>query len=784
MKHFYFLIFSFVLIAGSASAQTHHFKFRVKDKSEISTITRIISIDNVRGDSVWAYANDKEFDEFSKLNYKITDLPLQGNQSKVVNMATTVAQMATWDRYPTYDVYIQMMNKFATDYPNLCQVVNIGTSVNGRQLIALKISDNVATHEAEPEYFYTSSMHGDETTGIVLLLRLASWLLTNYATNTDAAYIVDNFELYINPIANPDGTYAGGNSTVSGATRSNSNSVDLNRNFPDPKGDLHPDGETYQVETTAMMNFGEAHHFVMSANFHGGTELMNYPWDCWTTAENAIYDTDWYKKVCTDYVSTSRLVNANYMTYEYTSGVTQGADWYYAFGSRQDYMVYYQNCREITIELSITKLLSTDQLNAYWNYNFQSLLNFVKPAALGFNGTVKDANGNPINAKIEIVGFDKDNTWVFTDPANGDYYRPIKPGTYNVTYSAWGYISQTHTITVNDYNTSVVKNVVLAQAPQITLTGTVTVQGTGNPISGVSISVLNTPISSVTTDATGNYTINNVPENTYDVKATKSGFTTQTKNLNLNSSNTVANFSMVISTAESFETNVPVSYTNSGNLPWTRVNVGTNAYDGSYCMKSGAIGNSQSSTLQIVNYPVSAAGTISFYRNVSSEAGYDFLKFYIGTTEKGSWSGTSNTWTQFSYPVSAGTQTFKWTYSKDTGATSGSDCAWIDYVELPATTTDTNGNFAEKNSVSVYPNPLKDFACIAFSLENEAEVSVEIIDINGKIVQNVINEHMTAGSQTLYVYPQNTEGQRLNPGVYFYRIQSSDFHQIGKLVIE
>ena len=95
--------------------------------------------------------------------------------------------------------------------------------------------------------------------------------------------ILDNCEIWINPLANPDGTYRSGNSTVNGAVRYNANFVDINRNFPDPADGPHPDGEVWQPETMIMMNVASANCFSASANFHGGEEVANYPWDTWSS---------------------------------------------------------------------------------------------------------------------------------------------------------------------------------------------------------------------------------------------------------------------------------------------------------------------------------------------------------------------------------------------------------------------------------------------------------------------------------------------------------------------
>lgn len=134
---------------------------------------------------------------------------------------------------------------------------------------------------------------------------------------------------------------------------------------------------------------------------------------------------------------------------------------------------------------------------------------------------------------------------------------------------------------------------------------------------------------------------------------------------------------------EDFETGNFNAYpwTFAGNLPWTVTLV--NPYEGSFSAKSGGITHSQSSQM-ILQYNVSASDSISFYRKVSSESGYDFLRFYIDNVKVGEWAGTIP-WGRVSYPVQAGNRTFKWEYMKDYIVSSGEDCAWIDYITFPPT---------------------------------------------------------------------------------------------------
>ncbi|HRY31557.1 MAG TPA: C25 family cysteine peptidase [Bacteroidales bacterium] len=133
--------------------------------------------------------------------------------------------------------------------------------------------------------------------------------------------------------------------------------------------------------------------------------------------------------------------------------------------------------------------------------------------------------------------------------------------------------------------------------------------------------------------------------------------------------------------AEDWESNTFTHYPwiNNSNVPWTITT--SNPYEGQYCARSGTIGNNASTTLSI-SMDVVANDSISFYRRVSSEANYDYLKFFIDGELKGQWSGNV-AWGRVVFPVATGSHTFQWTYSKDGWQTGGSDAAWIDYIIFP-----------------------------------------------------------------------------------------------------
>lgn len=460
-----FAFISFCINTYGQKNESYHFWFIEPNKTVINTnLTRVISIDNVKGDTVFAFANSEQMIAFKKLGYKYTIIPERTINSKSLTMATTVAEMANWDKYPTYSAYRGLMKKFELNYPSLCKLDSIGTTPGGHKIYVVKLSKNVNIEEPEVEAFYTSSMHGDETTGFISMLRLIDSLLTGYSTSTRIANLFDNMAIYINPSANPDGTYRPDNNNVYNARRTNNDGFDLNRNFPDPRLGFFT---TIQPETQIMMDFASSRHFTISANFHDGVELVNYPWDSWTSSQKLHPDNNWYIHYSRQYADSAQKYGFTGYFNDEINGITNGGDWYVIAGGRQDYMIWWHHCREVTIELSgnVNDPTPSEDFPRYWNYNKESFLGYLESGMQGFYGTIKNSIGEPVKAKVFITGHDADSSHVYSSYSTGFYARPIEPGTWNVTYSAKGYFSQTKSIKIEDWNSKVKQDVTLEAEP-------------------------------------------------------------------------------------------------------------------------------------------------------------------------------------------------------------------------------------------------------------------------------------------------------------------------------
>ena len=421
-----------------------YFSFQIDSKEDLNSISSIVSIDHgVELPNMFAYANKKEFSDFLELNIPFKIEPKPGSLFKDLNMLLSLEekQISDWDFYPSYEVYVEMMYAFETQYPDLCKVSSIGSSVDGRELLVAKITDSLNVSQNEPKILYTSSMHGDEISGFVLSIRLIDYLLSNYESDTRVAKILNNVELWINPLANPDGAYTNNNNSVYNAQRYNANWVDLNRNYPDPEDGTHPDGNSYQPETVAFMNFADSVQFDISSNFHGGAEVANYPWDSWS---NFPADYDWWLHVMDEYAAFAQENSDNGYFTSFDNGITNGYEWYEVNGGRQDYMNYFKHCREFTLEISSSKTPAGQDLPYYWEANYNSFLAYIEQGMYGLHGVITDSlTGEPLFAEVYINNHDTDSSEVYSRLPIGDYHRYLYSGNYSLTYSADGYISKT-----------------------------------------------------------------------------------------------------------------------------------------------------------------------------------------------------------------------------------------------------------------------------------------------------------------------------------------------------
>ncbi len=514
---------------GLAAQEVIVSQIKFSSPEELSRLVEMgLDIDAVHKGYLIAYLSSQEFDLVKSKGFEIVEIP---NYAKLMADSLWEATKDTKNQMAAYHTYEELtaeLDSIATGHPDICHLESIGHSVQGRELWFMKISDNVDQEEDEPEFKYISTMHGDEPVGTELLMYLINYLVDNYGTDSLVTHLVNNTEIWIMPLMNPDGNAL--------HQRYNANGVDLNRNFPDPITDSTNTPEGRELETQAVMNFCFGQSSVSSVNFHTGALVVNYPWDCQYTLTP---DNDLFIEISLVY---SRRNPPMYNSSEFDSGITNGAQWYVIHGGMQDWNYNWLACNEVTIELSNTKWPDASTLPGFWDDNREAMLAYMGQCHRGIRGLVTDAiTGQPLAATVSVPEIGKD---VYTDPDVGDYHRMLLPGIYTVQFSADGYVPQTF------YNLQVVADsatrldVQLCQPLVGTISGTVTDSVTGQPLYA-SVEVLDSGVDPVYTDSfTGYYSVN-VYQGTYTMRVSSDGYRTVTRDSVVVTESITENFQLV-----------------------------------------------------------------------------------------------------------------------------------------------------------------------------------------------------------------------------------------------
>jgi len=302
-------------------------------------------------------------------------------------------------------------------------------------------------------------------------------------------------------------------------------------------------------------------------------------------------------------------------------------------------------------------------------------------AVMGGVGTVEgyitdSSTGLAIEgAMVKKIG--ASNT-AFTD-ATGFYSMTMPAGAADFDVTYFGYNDGFLSVTIPEDGT-VSGDLTLVAFPTSTLSGHV-YGPDGLVVPGATVTATGTPLAPAVADANGFYSMD-LPSgagNFYSMSCRASGLGHQSQDIEL-LGNLTLDFNLPIQTAEDFESGGFNSYPwDQGSNPW--VISSNDPQEGSYCGRSGSIGDSQDSQLSIT-MEVADTDLLTFWYKVSSESGYDYLRFYIDGTKVGEWAGEIS-WTQFSTSIGAGVHTLLWSYEKDGSVSNGDDAGYIDFVDFP-----------------------------------------------------------------------------------------------------
>ncbi|MFZ4520970.1 MAG: M14 family zinc carboxypeptidase [Bacteroidales bacterium] len=345
--------------------------------------------------------------------------------------------------YYTYDQIIAIADSLATNFPAICKKVSWGTSVGGRQLAALKISDNVNNDEPEPEIMFDGGIHGDEVGGSQNIILFARDLCLGFGADPAITNLINDREIWLYLMVNPDGRES--------MSRYNNNGVDCNRdNGYMWNGEGNSWSAFSQVETKALRNLILDNQFVVYTNYHSGTEVLAYPW---SYRSNPTRDNEHINQLAGVYSTASGYAYLQY---------GQGYNIMYAInGSTKDFQ--YGSLGNIgwSIEISVDKQPASSQISHFYTVNKPAMLELINRCGWGVSGMITDSvSGAPVKASIQVNNYFP----IYNDPAIGDYHKYILPGTYTLKVVANGYKPKTiYNVTVPSTG-SVVADVQLVPA--------------------------------------------------------------------------------------------------------------------------------------------------------------------------------------------------------------------------------------------------------------------------------------------------------------------------------
>lgn len=261
------------------------------------------SIDNVDHGRLTISATRAEVAAITKLGFTLAPVTAPHDHSHESSDVGAAAFPPADSNYHDYAELTAVVNKVVADHPTIASKISIGRSYEGRDLMAVKISDNVGTDENEPEIVINAQQHAREHLTVEMAIYLLNLFTDSYGSDSRVTNVVNSRELWIIPTVNPDGSeydiatgsYRSWRKNRQPNTGSRYVGTDLNRNWGFQWGccggsSSSPASETYRgpsafsaPETTAFRNFvnsrviGGVQQIKANIDFHSYSELVLWP---------------------------------------------------------------------------------------------------------------------------------------------------------------------------------------------------------------------------------------------------------------------------------------------------------------------------------------------------------------------------------------------------------------------------------------------------------------------------------------------------------------------------
>ncbi|MEW6199714.1 MAG: M14 family zinc carboxypeptidase [Planctomycetota bacterium] len=347
---------------------------------------------------------------------------------------------------------VNQLQQTAATYPSICKFVDLTTeygapvTYQNRHMCAVKISDNVEQDEDEPTFLLVACHHAREIVTPVIALYALQQFTTKYGVDPRYTTLVDNYEIWIAPVWNPDGYeymyYTNNNWRKNRRVFATGTGVDLNRNYPFGwstacAGSTNPSSDTYkgpspasESETQTMILWSNDRHWTKVVDYHSygrevlrGYACLTYPFSAYLTAEATAISQ------ASGYGGAIREPSA------------EGEEQMWQMATRCTYGFL------IETHTSFQPTYASAQTEA--QMVFPGVL-FMLERPIPLSGHVTDARtGAPLRADIELVGVNFPNGETnYSHERFGRYHVFAPAGNYNIKFSATGYVSKTVPVTI------------------------------------------------------------------------------------------------------------------------------------------------------------------------------------------------------------------------------------------------------------------------------------------------------------------------------------------------
>ena len=301
-RSLFLVLFAVVVVCSAGASATEPPIMQVKVFFEEPSTPRLLQAEGFDlgyiGDG-WAdvFVRDEDYRRLRAMGYEIEII----HDDVSAFYASRLAETDGMGDYKTLAEIYAYLDAMKAAHPDIItDRISIGQTFEGRDICAMKISDNPGTDEDEPELFFNAAIHSCEVATPEVLLYFMDYMTDNYGVDPEVTDIVDNCEIWLVPVINADGYYH--NEVIApeggGMWRKNRRDnldgtfgVDLARNFGykwaynNLSSSAVTSAENYrgtepfsEPEACVFRNFVESRNFVLQVQYHACDGWVGFPW--------------------------------------------------------------------------------------------------------------------------------------------------------------------------------------------------------------------------------------------------------------------------------------------------------------------------------------------------------------------------------------------------------------------------------------------------------------------------------------------------------------------------